>query len=48
MSKVSVYNMKGVAIGDIELNDQNWAEFCRNAEQKGLPEMIAIWQKYIR
>ena len=48
---LSAYAEKTMACfvtGDIELNDQNWAEFCRNAEQKGLPEMIAIWQKYIR
>ena len=34
--------------GDIELSDESWAEFCNSAEQKGLTEMIAIWQKYIR
>ena len=33
--------------GDTELTDENWAEFCRTVEEKGLPEMIAIWQKYI-
>ena len=34
--------------GDTELTDENWAEFCSIVEQKGLTEMISIWQKYIR
>lgn len=34
--------------GDTELNDETWADFCRTAEEKGLTEMIAIWQKYIQ
>ena len=33
--------------GDTELTDENWAEFCRTVDEKGLPEMIAIWQKYV-
>ena len=34
--------------GDIELTDDTWSDFCRTAEEKGLTEMIGIWQKYIR
>ena len=34
--------------GDVELTDENWEAFCRTAEEKGLSEMIGIWQKYIR
>ena len=34
--------------GDTELTDESWAEFCHSVEAKGLNEMIAIWQKYIR
>ena len=34
--------------GDTALTDENWAAFCRTAEEKGLNEMIALWQKYIR
>jgi putative aldouronate transport system substrate-binding protein len=34
--------------GDTELTDESWAEFCRSVDDKGLTEMIAIWQKYIR
>ena len=50
-NELSVYAEKTMACfvtGDIELTDENWAEFCRNAEEKGLSEMTAIWQKYIR
>lgn len=34
--------------GDVELTDENWAVFCRTAEEKGLTEMVAIWQKYVK
>jgi putative aldouronate transport system substrate-binding protein len=33
--------------GDTELTDENWAEFCRTVDEKGLSEMVAIWQKYV-
>ncbi len=34
--------------GDTELTDENWEEFCRKVEEKGLQEMIGIWQKAIQ
>ena len=34
--------------GDIELTDENWEQFCRTADEKGLQEMIDIWQKAIQ
>ena len=34
--------------GDTELTDENWEAFCRTADEKGLQEMIAIWQNYFR
>ena len=34
--------------GDIELTDENWNTFCRTAEEKGLQEMVNIWQNAIR
>ena len=34
--------------GDVPLDDEQWELFCRNAEEKGLNEMIAIWQKYVQ
>ncbi len=33
--------------GDIPLDDEQWNSFCRTVEEKGLNEMISIWQKYI-
>ena len=33
--------------GDTALTDESWAEFCRTAEEKGLSELIGIWQRYI-
>ena len=47
---LSEYAEKAMACfvtGDTEMNDENWAEFCRGAEDRGLSEMVAIWQKYI-
>ena len=34
--------------GDTELTDENWEEFCSTVEEKGLQEMIGIWQKAIQ
>ena len=34
--------------GDTELTDENWEVFCRTVEEKGLQEMIGIWQKAIQ
>ena len=34
--------------GDIPLDDEQWGTFCRTVEEKGLNEMIALWQKYIQ
>lgn len=30
--------------GDVELNDETWAEFCQTVRGLGLEEMISIWQ----
>lgn len=30
--------------GDVELNDQTWAEFCQKVKQLGIEEMVSIWQ----
>jgi len=32
--------------GDIQLSDENWDSFVRTVEEKGLNEMMAVWQKY--
>ena len=34
--------------GDVELTDENWNKFCSTLDEKGLQEMIDIWQKAIR
>ena len=34
--------------GDVPLDDEQWAIFCRTAEEKGLSRMAEIWQKYIQ
>ena len=50
-SGLSEYAEKAMACfvtGDTEMTDENWAEFCRGAEDRGLSEMVAIWQKYAR
>ena len=50
-SSLSRYAEKAMACfvtGDTELTDENWEEFCRTVEEKGLLEMIGIWQKAIQ
>ena len=50
-NNLSRYAEKAMACfvtGDTELTDENWEEFCRTAEEKGLQEMIGIWQKAIQ
>jgi len=50
-AELSAYAEKTMACfvtGDTELSDENWAKFCDSVGEKGLNEMIAIWQKYIR
>ena len=32
--------------GDTPLDDQHWEEFAEEVNRRGLPEMIALWQKY--
>ena len=34
--------------GDIPITDENWAEFCNTVNEKGLQEMIGIWQDAIK
>ena len=34
--------------GDIELTDENWDLFCKTVQEKGLQEMIDIWQQAIQ
>ena len=48
LSRYAETTMARFVTGDIELTDANWEEFCRTLDEKGLQEMIAIWQKAIR
>ena len=41
-------SMARFVTGDIELTDETWDEFCRTAGEKGLAEMISLWQKYVK
>ena len=34
--------------GDVPLTDENWESFVRGLEERGLDEMTAIWQKYVK
>ena len=48
LSRYAETTMARFVTGDIELTDENWEEFCRTAEEKGLSEMIGIWQDAIK
>lgn len=48
LSRYAERTMARFVTGDIALTDENWEQFCRTAEEKGLQEMIDIWQKAIR
>ena len=47
LSEYAETAMARFVTGDIPLNDEQWSLFCKTAEEKGLNEMTAIWQKYI-
>ncbi len=40
--------MAAFVTGDLPLTDENWNAFCAEAEKRGLSEMTALWQKYIK
>lgn len=48
---LSAYAEKTMACfvtGDLELTDANWDQFCASVQEKGLTEMMGIWQKYVQ
>ena len=48
--KIAPYAEKKMAefvTGDTALSDAEWEAFTRETESRGLPEMIALWQKYV-
>ena len=48
LSPYAETTMARFVTGDIPLDDENWKVFCDTAEEKGLSDMIAIWQKYAK
>ena len=48
LSRYAEKTMARFVTGDIELTDENWEAFCSTVEEKGLQEMIEIWQNAIR
>ena len=44
IGKYAEYHMVWFVTGDLELNDETWAEFCRQVEALGMDEMVSIWQ----
>ena len=48
LSRYAEKTMARFVTGDIALTDENWDEFCRTVEEKGLPEMVEIWQNAIK
>ena len=48
LSRYAERTMARFVTGDIELTDGNWEQFCTTAEEKGLSEMIGIWQDALR
>ena len=48
LSRYAESAMAQFVTGDLEMTDENWGTFCRTVEEKGLQEMIDIWQKAIR
>ena len=48
LSRYAESAMAQFVTGDLELTDENWDGFCRTVEEKGLQEMIGIWQKAVR
>ena len=48
LSRYAEQTMACFVTGDLPLTDENWAQFCRTVEEKGLQEMIDIWQKAIQ
>ena len=45
LSRYAEKAMACFVTGDTELTDENWNTFCSTVEEKGLQELIGIWQK---
>jgi len=48
LSRYAERTMARFVTGDIELTDENWDLFRKTVEEKGLQELIGIWQDAVR
>ena len=48
LSRYAEQTMACFVTGDIELTDENWQRFCDTVNEKGLPELIAIFQDALK
>ena len=44
ITKYAEYQMVWFVVGDVELNDETWADFCAQVKALGVDEMVQIWQ----
>ena len=44
IGKYAEYQMVWFVVGDVELNDETWQEFCNKVKDLGIDEMVSIWQ----
>ncbi len=44
IGKYAEYQMVWFVAGDVELNDENWQNFCEQVKALGIDEMVSIWQ----
>ncbi len=44
ITKYAEYQMVWFVVGDVELNDETWADFCEQVKALGVDEMVEIWQ----
>lgn len=44
ITKYAEYQMVWFVVGDVELNDETWADFCEQVKALGVDELVQIWQ----
>ena len=47
LSPFAEKRMAEFVTGDTELDDAGWQAFCAGVEERGLPEMLTIWQRVL-
>ena len=48
LSRYAEKTMACFVAGDLELTDENWETFCKTVDEKGLQELIGIWQSALK